>query len=80
MRFSQGDANLVELTLPKNAPLVGTDIGSVIWPEDTALVAVLRGGRVLVPSPDNPLEGGDELLFVAAPDREQQLEELLSAS
>ncbi len=79
LRFSQGDANLVELTLPKNAPLVGTDIGSVAWPQDTALVAVLRGGRVLVPSPDNPLEAGDELLFVAAPDREQQLEELLSA-
>jgi len=78
LRFSQGDANLVELTLPANAPLVGTGIGEVTWPEDTALVAVLRGGRVLVPSPENPLEAGDELLFVAAPDREQQLEELLS--
>jgi trk system potassium uptake protein TrkA len=78
LRFSQGDANLVELTLPANARLVGTGIGEVTWPEDTALVAVLRGGRVLVPSPENPLEAGDELLFVAAPDREQQLEELLS--
>ena len=78
LRFSQGDANLVELTLPANAPLVGTGIGEVVWPEDTALVAVLRGGRVLVPSPENPLEAGDELLFVAAPDREQQLEALLS--
>ena len=78
LRFSQGDANLVELTLPADAPLVGTGIGEVSWPEDTALVAVLRGGRVLVPSPENPLEAGDELLFVAAPDREQQLEELLS--
>jgi trk system potassium uptake protein TrkA len=78
LRFSQGDANLVELTLPADARLVGTGIGEVEWPEDTALVAVLRGGRVLVPSPENPLEAGDELLFVAAPDREQQLEELLS--
>jgi trk/ktr system potassium uptake protein len=34
---------------------------------------------VLVPTPDNLLQPGDELLFVAAPDREQQLEELLSA-
>jgi trk system potassium uptake protein TrkA len=78
LRFSQGDANLVELTLPADAPLVGTGIGEVEWPEDTALVAVLRGGRVMVPSPEDPLEGGDELLFVAAPDREQQLEDLLN--
>jgi trk system potassium uptake protein len=78
LRFSQGDANLVELTLPADAQLVGTGIGEVVWPDDTALVAVLRGGRVMVPSPDNALEAGDELLFVAAPDREQQLEEQLS--
>jgi trk system potassium uptake protein TrkA len=80
LRFSQGDANLVELTLPADAPLVGTVIGDVDWPEDTALVAVLRGGRVVVPTPEDPLEGGDELLFVAAPDREQQLEDLLNSS
>jgi trk/ktr system potassium uptake protein len=79
LRFSQGDANLVELTLPADAPLAGSGIGTVQWPDDTALVAVLRNGRVMVPSPENLLQPGDELLFVAAPDREQQLEELLSA-
>jgi len=78
MRFSQGDANLVELTLPADATLVGTRVGDVPWPTDTALVTVIREGRVLVPSKDDPLEAGDELLFVAAPDREQQLEDLLS--
>jgi trk system potassium uptake protein TrkA len=78
MRFSQGDANLVELTLPADATLVGTSVGDVPWPGDTALVTIIREGRVLVPSKDDPLEAGDELLFVAAPDREQQLEDLLS--
>jgi trk system potassium uptake protein TrkA len=78
MRFSQGDANLVELTLPGDADMVGTRVGDVPWPSDTALVTIIREGRVLVPSKDDPLEAGDELLFVAAPDREQQLEELLS--
>jgi trk system potassium uptake protein len=78
LRFSQGDANLVELTLPADATLVGTRVGDVPWPTDTALVTVIREGRVLVPSQDDPLEAGDELLFVAAPDREQQLEDLLS--
>ncbi|MEU8135041.1 MULTISPECIES: potassium channel family protein [Streptomycetaceae] len=79
MRFSQGDANLVELTLPEDTPLVGTRVGDVAWPVDTALVTIIREGRVLVPSKDDSLEAGDELLFVAAPDREEELEDLLSS-
>ncbi|NYI03155.1 potassium channel family protein [Allostreptomyces psammosilenae] len=78
LRFSQGDANLVELTLPEDAALVGVRNGDVRWPEDTALVAIIREGRVLTPHRDHTLEGGDELLFVAAPSREPQLETLLS--
>src|SRR5262247_2361319 len=78
MTFSQGEANLVELTLPAGAPIVGTRVGNVDWPTDTALVTIIREGRVLVPDKDHPLEAGDELLFVAAPDREEQLESLLA--
>ncbi|WP_329239945.1 TrkA family potassium uptake protein [Actinoallomurus sp. NBC_01490] len=79
MTFRQGEANLVELTLPEDAPLVGQLVGSVSWPQDTALVAILREGRVVVPSPDDTLEGGDELMFVANQDVEDELGDLLSA-
>ncbi|MDH6110550.1 trk system potassium uptake protein TrkA [Kitasatospora sp. MAP12-15] len=79
MRFSQGNANLVELTLTSDTELVGTRVGDVDWPTDTALVSIIRGGRVLVPGKDDTLEGGDELLFVAAQEREEELEDLLSA-
>jgi len=78
MRFSHGDANLVELTLPEESALAGTRVGDVQWPEDTALVTIIRGTRVLAPSREDCLEAGDELLFVAAQDREEQLEDLLS--
>ncbi|MDH6578629.1 TrkA family potassium uptake protein [Kitasatospora sp. MAP5-34] len=78
MRFSQGNANLVELTLAADTELVGTRVGDVSWPEDTALVTIIREGRVLVPGKDDTLEGGDELLFVAAQEREEELEDLLS--
>ncbi|MEU4120483.1 TrkA family potassium uptake protein [Kitasatospora sp. NPDC028055] len=80
MRFSQGNANLVELTLAGEAELVGTRVGDVSWPQDTALVSIIREGRVLVPAKDDTLEGGDELLFVAAQEREEELEQLLSAT
>jgi trk system potassium uptake protein TrkA len=79
MTFRQGEANLVELTLPDDAPLAGQLVGSVAWPQDTALVAILREGRVLVPSADDTLEGGDELMFVANQSVEDALGELLSA-
>ncbi|WP_031075682.1 potassium channel family protein [Streptomyces sp. NRRL WC-3742] len=80
MRFSQGNANLVELTLAADTELVGTRVGDVAWPQDTALVTIIREGRVLVPGKDDTLEGGDELLFVAAQEREEELERLLLSS
>ena len=65
MTFRQGQANLVEVTLPEDTPLAGQPLGGLKLPPDSALVVVLRGGRVIVPQADDALEGGDELLFVA---------------
>ena len=77
LTFRQGQANLVELTLAADAPIVGKTVGSIGWPSDAALVAVLRDGRVLVPRPDDALEGGDELLIVATTEVEDELDALL---
>jgi trk system potassium uptake protein TrkA len=79
MTFRQSDANLVELTMPSDAPLSGQRVGDVDWPVDTALVAILREGRVIVPHDDDPLEAGDELLFVTNEDVEEELGALLSS-
>lgn len=77
LTFQKGEANLVELTLADDAPLVGKLVGSVPWPTDAALVAILREGRVIVPTPDAALEGGDELLLVASAEVETELNSLL---
>jgi trk system potassium uptake protein len=79
MTFRQSDATLVELTIPGDAQLAGQRVGSIEWPADTALVAILRDGRVIVPSSDDPLECGDELLFVTSQDVEADLARLLHA-
>ena len=78
LTFKKGGANLVELTLADDAPLVGKLIGTVPWPTDSALVAVLREGRVVLPTPDAALEAGDELLLVATSEVESELDVLLS--
>jgi len=73
MTFRKGQANLVEITLPENTPLAGKPVRKLQLPRDAALVTILRGGRVIVPQHDDPLEGSDELLFVAAKEVEDEL-------
>ena len=75
--FRQGEADLVEITLSADSPAVGQRVGDQDWPPDTALVAIVRGPRVITPSEDDPLDAGDELLFVTAPDQEPALQRLL---
>ena len=77
MKFRQGQANLVEITLPDDTPWGGRPVRKLELPRDAALVTILRGTRVIVPEADEPLEGGDELLFVAAAEVEDELRELL---
>lgn len=76
MTFRQGQANLVELTLPDTTALAGKPVAKLALPRDAALVAILRGGRVIVPQRDDALEGGDELVFIAP----AEVEDALSAA
>ena len=78
MTLRQGQANLVELTLPDASPLSGTRVGDITFPPDATLVTIVREGRVIAPTADDPLEGGDELLFVAVPEVEPALQEMLN--
>jgi trk system potassium uptake protein TrkA len=76
--FRQGNANLVEMTLPSDSPYVGKPTGLVPWPENCSLVTILRDGQVYTPDGEQPIEAGDELLFVAAADSESELQTLLA--
>ena len=76
--FRQGNANLVEMTLPQDSPYVGKPMGLIPMPENCALVTILRDGQVYVPDVEQPVEAGDELLFVVPADVEDQLERLLA--
>ena len=78
MSFRKGAANLVEITLAEDTPWVGRPLRDVPLPRETVLTAILRGDRVITPSPDEPLEAGDELLFVTHADVEEQLKAVLA--
>ncbi len=78
--FRQGEADLVEITLASDSPVAGQRVGAQNWPEDTALVAIVRGDRVIAPTADDPLEVGDELIFVSSPRQESALQQMLGHS
>ena len=73
--FRQGNANLVEMTLPADSPYIGTPCGLIPWPENCSLVTILRDGMVYTPDAEQPIEVGDELLFVARPEAEPRARE-----
>ncbi len=73
----EGQANLVEMTLPEDAPCSGHPVRDLDLPKDTSLVSIIRGRRVITPSADEPLEPGDELLFVTLPEAEDALREAI---
>jgi trk system potassium uptake protein TrkA len=76
--FQQGQATMVELTLPPTSPVVSRMVGEVSLPPDTTLVCIIREERPIAPSLDDTLEANDELMFVTVPESEDELQELLS--
>ncbi|MGZ4650660.1 MAG: potassium channel family protein [Kineosporiaceae bacterium] len=76
--FQQGQATMVELTLPPTSPVVGSMVGDLQLPADTVLVCIIREERPIAPSGDDTLEANDELMFVSVPESEDKLQDLLS--
>ncbi|MFF1529416.1 potassium channel family protein [Cellulomonas sp. NPDC058312] len=78
--FHQSGADILEITLPEDSPLAGVLVGQIEWPADTVLACVVRDDRPFSPSPDDTLEGRDELLFVTGREAsEEDLAALLSS-
>ena len=78
--FRQGQANLVELTLPDNSTCLGKTVEEINLPENSALAAIVRDGRVVTPKPHEVFTAGDELLFVATSEAQELLKQCFIAS
>jgi trk system potassium uptake protein len=76
--FGQGSSTMVELTLPEDSPYAGKRVADVPWPGDSVLVGIIREDHPIAPSRDDSLEAHDELLFLATPEIEDELEAMLS--
>lgn len=78
--FHQSGASILEITLPADSALAERRVGSIIWPPDTVLAAIVRGSQPISPTGDDTLVAGDELLLVTGRDADEDaLERLLAA-
>jgi trk system potassium uptake protein TrkA len=71
--IKSGEANLVEITLPDNSMCVGKSVEEIELPKDASLAAIIRDGHVISPSPHDVFSAGDELIFVASTEAENQI-------
>src|SRR5207237_5336965 len=71
--LERGRVGLVELTLPEDSPNAGHPIYELRLPPDTAIVAILREGHVVIPQPETVLAEGDEIIALTAPESEDML-------
>lgn len=72
-----GGMNLLELTLPPEAPVVGHPLRDIVLPKESNVVAIIRAGRPVVPRGDTEFKPGDVVLTLVAKDSERALKETL---
>ncbi|QCU77884.1 TrkA family potassium uptake protein [Citricoccus sp. SGAir0253] len=77
LTLRSGRTTLVEFTVPAGHWTEGRRLGSVSWPVDVAVVAVIRDTRPITPSDDDVMEVGDELFFLASEEAEARLRDIL---
>jgi trk system potassium uptake protein TrkA len=75
--LERGRVGLVELTLPEDSPVAGRPIYELRLPPDTAIVAILREGHIVIPQPETVLTGSDEIIALTAPESEDQLRQVV---
>ncbi|MGH2806345.1 MAG: potassium channel family protein [Actinomycetota bacterium] len=78
LRLEQGKVALLEVTLADGSPANGKTVGDLKMPPDCTIVAVVRQKHVIAPSEETPLQEGDEVLALAAPEAEIDLKRALT--
>ena len=78
LRLEQGKVSLLEVTLADTSPAVGKTVGDLKVPPDCTLVAIVRDRHVITPGVETPLQKGDEVLALSAPEAELDLKRALT--
>ena len=77
LRLEGGRISIVEMKLTEESPAAGKPLYELRLPPDSAVVAVLRDGHVIIPQPETTLGARDELVALAGPDAERALRDAI---
>jgi trk system potassium uptake protein len=77
LKLDRSGAALVELTLQRGSSVVGKPVYELRLPLDSAIVAIVREGHVVIPQPETVLVAGDEIMAIAKPEAEDDLRQAL---
>jgi trk/ktr system potassium uptake protein len=73
IRLEGGRVSIVEMTLPASSPSVGRPLYELRLPPDSAIVAILREGHVVIPQPETVFSASDEVVALASAASESTL-------
>jgi trk system potassium uptake protein len=73
IRLEGGRISIVEMTLPDRSPTVGRPLYELRLPPDSAVVAILREGHVVIPQPETVFAPRDEVVALCSPGSEAGL-------
>jgi trk system potassium uptake protein len=78
LNLERGKVALLEVTLDEGSPAAGKTIGELRLPPDCTIVAIVRERHVVTPGVETPLQVGDEVMALAAPEAEEDLRRALT--
>lgn len=77
LRLQGGQVSIVEMKLGEDAPSTGRPLYELRLPAGSAIVAVLRDGRVVVAQPETVLTAGDEVVALTGIETEGELRDAI---
>jgi trk system potassium uptake protein len=78
LNLEQGKVALLEVTLDEGSPAAGKTVGELRLPPDCTIVAIVRERHVVTPGDETPLQVGDEVMALAAPEAEVDIKRALT--
>jgi trk system potassium uptake protein TrkA len=73
LKLERGKVTLVEVVLEEGSQVAGKPMYELRLPVDSAIVAIIREGHVVIPQPETVLAAGDEIMAIATGEVEEEL-------
>lgn len=71
--FKKGRLSILRIDLPENAPIINKKLNEIQLPEDSVIVAIMRGDDLFIPRTDFVFKEEDEIIAITKVENEASL-------